>query len=462
MSFATCLSSARKAIVPPEPFARGCLIVVALWLFGVFLPLNLAWNDHTRSGASRKFTLSFPNADFSQYYIAGVAARYDLWAHLYPQYKPEWAGQPGRQIWSSTCAEADPEMLEHLGDLPAWRVENIAPPPQAILCLPLGFFPFATAFKIWMTGLMGATLGVVICAAQIYRRLGGQSGRFEGGLYLAGAVLPLLPRIGAGDNVMMYLIFCVGVAALTWTGQQPFKLGFSLIIPAVFKGLTATWCPLLLFKPVKWRVLGWMVFWTALLNGLVLWFGGWQPYATWLRDILPDATSMETQRYWEHCMNLKGIAFGWGWESFPAGVIKVFYAAGLVTVYLGYWRRCQAPGPAAFANVCAAMVALLMLFNLCNKVSWLPYVAFLLPFAGWVLLEYAGCSPAGKFRVKLAAASLFVVVPAAHFLVSKLLLKQPHAGVEAGRDLYAGVEVISLALAYRRLFFAPRTPLKPA
>ena len=454
----TCLSSACKAIIPRKPFAKGCLILLVLWLLGVFLPLNLAWKNHTRFGASRKITWCFPNADFSQYYMAGMAARNGLWSHLYPKYKPEWAGRPGRQIWSSDCAVADPELLEKLTDLPAWRVENIAPPPQAILCLPFALLPFATAFKVWMTGLICAALGVVVCAAQIYRRLGGTSAYVEGGLYLFGAVLPVLPRIGAGDNAMMYLVFCAGVAALAWTGQHSFKLGLSLIIPGVFKALTLSWCPLLLVKPVKWRLLGWLAFWTVLLNGLVLWLGGLQPYTTWWHDILPDATSMDVQRYWEHTMNLKGIAFHWGWESFPAGAMKVFYVAGLLALYLGFWRRRRDEGPAALANVCAAMVAALVLFNLCNPVSWLPYITFLLPFAGWAILEYLRCSPAGKTRMKMAAAILFVAVPAIHFLVLGVLLKQSHASLGAGRDLYLGVDILFLVLAYRRLFHAGAVP----
>lgn len=441
-----------------RPFARGCKIVLIVWLFGVFIPLNLILENHAQYGASRKWTPCFPNADFSQYYIAGVAARYNLWSHLYPKFKPEWASQPGRKIWSSEYAEADPEILTKISGLPTWYVENIAPPPQAIFCIPLGYFSFVTAFKIWMTCLIFATFGTMVCAVKVYQRLGGASGYVEGAIYLSGVFIPLLPRIGAGDNAMMFLVFCIGLAALSWVDNRPFTLGISLIVPAVFKGLTASWCPLLFVKPIKWQTVGWMAAWTILLNGLVLFWGGVHPYTTWLHDILPNAQSMEVQQYWHHCMNLKGIAYLWGWESFPASYLKGFYLAGLLAIYLGFWKQRNTRGSGDLANICAAMVAALVLFNLLNTVSWLPYITFLLPFAGWAVMEYSHCSPPEKMLMKILAGTLFILVPIVHWLFSHFVLKYAQAATDACRDMYLGVELLFLVLAYRLLFCAPPAP----
>jgi len=432
--------------------AQSCKIVVLVWFLGVLIPLNLWWDNHTQFGASRKWTLCFPNADFSQYYIGGVAARYGLWEHLYPKFKPEEASQPGRRIWSSKDAEADPEVLAKIQGLALEYVENCGPPPQALLCLPLSYFSFATAFKIWMTGLIVATWGTLICAIRIYRRLGGTSGYLEGAIYLAGAFIPLLPRIGAGDNVMMFTVLCAGMAALSWVDRRPFQLGTCLIIPAVLKGLTASWCPLLLVRPVQWRTLGWMAGWTIFLNGLVLLLGGVAPYTFWLHNILPDVQSMEIQQYWQHTMNLKGIAYVWGWKSFPAIFLKVIYLPGLLAVYLGFWRQRNSHGVEALGGICAAIVAALALFNLCNAVSWLPYVTYFLPFAGWAVMEYSHFSPTEKGRLKILAGILFIIVPATHLLLARLVLSERAS--DAGRDLYLGVELIFLVLAYRRLFCA--------
>jgi hypothetical protein len=143
----------------PKKFAQGSRIMLLVWFFLVLIPLNLIWENHTQNGASRKWTVCFPNADFSQYYLAGVAARYGLWEHLYPKFKPEWSHQPGRKIWSADYAAADPEVLAKVTGLPKWFVMNCAPPPEAILCLPLACFSFGVAFKIWMTGLVLATVG---------------------------------------------------------------------------------------------------------------------------------------------------------------------------------------------------------------------------------------------------------------------------------------------------------------
>jgi hypothetical protein len=298
----------------------------------------------------------------------------------------------------------------------------------------------------------------VICSVKIYRRLGGSSGFVEGAFYIAGMFLPLLPRLGAGDNVMMFLVLCTGVAALVWLDERPLVLGFSLIVPAVFKGLTASWCPLLLVKPAKWRTLVWMAAWTILLNGWVFFQGGVQPFKVWLHDILPDALSMGVQQYWHQSMNLKGIAYKWGWADFPAPAMQGIQLAGLLAVYLGYWRQRENRGAAALANLCAALVAILVLFILGNAVSWLPYITFLLPFAGWAVIEYDLCSATEKTRIKILAGGLFLLLPAVHWLFAHFILKYPEAFIDAARDWYFGVEMIFLMLAGRRLFGTSPSP----
>ena len=438
-------------MVSQNSFAKGCKIALLVWLLGVLIPLNLWWENHAQYGATRIWTLCFPNADFSQYYLAGTAARYGLWAHLYPHFKKEWADKPGRKIWFSDYAEADPELLGKISGLAQKPVLNIAPPPQALICLPLAYFPINVAFKIWMTGLILASLGAVVCAVTIYQRLGGASGYVAGAFYLSGAFLPLLPRIGAGDNAMMFLVFCIGAAALTWHSNRSFLLGTSLILPAVFKGLTASWCPLLLIKPIKWRVLAWLAAWTILLNGLVLCRCGILPYKTWILEILPNAQNMAIQQAWPHCMNLKGIAYRWGWENFPAVIMKGLNLAGLLAVYLGFWKQRNSKGRSAMLDICAAMVVCIVIFNLCNAVSWLPYVTLLLPFAGWAAVEYGLTSPLVKRRFKILATVLLLAVPIIHLAFSQFVLKASDAVSNAGRDLYLGVELFFLALAIRRL-----------
>lgn len=441
-----------KNRAPHQTFAKACKILLIVWLFGVFVPLNLFWENHTEHGASRKWALSFPNADFSQYYLAGAAARHGLWDHLYPRFKSEWASKPGRRIWSSDHSSADPELLKKVSGLPKWYVENVAPPPQALFFMPFGLFSFFVAFKIWMTGLVLATFGTIICAVKIYRKLGGASGYVEGALYLSGVFLPLLPRIGAGDNAMMLLVLCIGIAALSWERERPFSLAYSLIIPAVFKGLTASWCPLLLIRPIKWRTLAWMIVWTLLLNGLVLYLGGVSPYNVWIKDVLPNAQSMEIQQFWRQTMNVKGIAYKWGWESFPAQFLNGFHLAGLLALYFGFWKKRNIRGPEAMANLCASMVGALVLFNVFNAISWLPYITFLLPFSGWAVLEYNQSSQSEKKRITILAGILFLLIPLVHLLFSRFILRHSDAATDAGRDLYVAVEILFLVLAYRRLF----------
>ena len=441
-------------------FARGCKIALLVWLLGVFIPLNLGWQNHTQYGAHRTWTLCFPNVDFSQYYLAGVAARYGLWEHLYPHFKPGWGNRLGREIWFSGCAEASPELLQKVPDLTGEHVLNIGPPPLALVCLPLAYFSFNMAFKIWMTGLILATVGTVFCAVTLYRRLGGNSGYVIGLIYLSGAFLPLLPRVGAGDNALMFLVLCVGLAARLWHGDRPFWLGTCLIIPAIFKGLTATWCPLLLFKPVKWSTLAWMTFWTLLLNGLVIFLGGLQPYKIWLQDILPAAQNLDIQQGWRHCMNLKGLAYRWGWENFPAGCLKVIYGVGLLAVYWGVWKQRDSRGRQALANSCAALVAALGLFNLCNIVSWLHYIALLLPFVGWAVVEYDQATPPTKRQLKILSGLLFVVIPIIHLGFVHFILRDASAKIAAGRDVYLGVELLFLFLAYNRLYRPPTVTLE--
>ena len=254
---------------------------------------------------------------------------------------------------------------------------------------------------------------------------------------------------------MMFLVLCVSVAALVWDRNRPLTLATCLIIPGLFKGLTASWCPLVLIKPAKWLTILWMAGWTLLLNGLILLLAGVGPYETWFRDILPNAQSMEIQRYWSHTMNLKGMAYNWGWASFPASLLNLFQAVGLLVVYVGYWKNRNAQGVAALANICAAIAAVLALFNMFNAVSWLPYITFLFPFAGWAFIEYRESAPPVKRSLAIAGSLLLLIVPALHLVVGRFILKTPQDPLVAGRDFCFGLEILFLILAYRRFYFAP-------
>jgi len=447
---------------PQSSFAKGSLLLLILWLFGILLPINLVSQEHSKWMGTQKLTVVFPNADFSQYYLAGVAARFGLWEQLYPKYRPEFVGQPGRQIWYSQTAEADPKLLAKVPDLPPYHVLNISPPPLAIVCLPLAWFSFTAAFKVWMSCLFLAMFGATVCAAKIYRRLGGSSGVVEGAFYLIGMVLPLLPHlIGGGDNVHMMLVFCTGVAVLVWASGQAAVLATSLIVPGIFKGVTAAWCPLLLFKPVKWQTLAWMAAWAILLNGAVVYLGGIQPYNTWRQDILPDAQSMDVQGNWDHTMNLKGMASHWGWDNFPASAMKGLHLAGLAVLYFGYWKQRDAKPTDAFANLCATVVGLQLLFMWCNPISWQFYVSYLLPFAGWGVLEYQQCPTPAREKIHILAGILILLIPPLHFGLLQFVWHVPKGAFLTVRDLFFGLEILFFVFACRRLFFARSWEFSP-
>jgi len=442
-----------QAWVPERKFARWCKILVVVWLVGFFIPINLIWNNHGRYGMQKTWSIFLPTTDFSQYYMAGVAARFGLWDHLFPKFKPV-AHATRWRIYESDSAEADPELLEKIPDLPWWHILNIAPPPEALICLPLAFFSFQVAYKIWITGLVFATLGSFFCMVEITRRMGGVSGYVEGLLFLPGAILPLLTRLGGTDNVLMFLVLCVGIAALSWTDEHPFFLGLSLILPGLFKGLTASWCPLLFIKPIKWRTIAFLAVAAIGLNGLTLYLGGPRPYQKWLHDILPAAQDMTLQQNWDHCVNLKGTAYTWGWSEFPAVVMNGLNLLGLLALYGGFWKKSWMQ-PAAIADVCAAMVGALSLFYLFNSVSWMTYITLLLPFVGWALIEYDRTPPSGKMALKILVGILFVLVPAVHQALEPAFVREHHAATDFARDIYFAIETLFLVLAYRRLFGKP-------
>ena len=181
------------------------------------------------------------------------------------------------------------------------------------------------------------------------------------------------------------------------------------------------------------------------------------PYKVWLQDILPNAQNMEIQKAWRHCMNLKGIAYRWGWESFPIGLMKIVYWTGLLAVYWGFWKRRDSRGSAALADICATLVAALVLFNLCNAVSWLHYIALLIPFVGWAVVEFDHAGLAAKRHTKILSGILFVIIPTLHFGFARFIYNSGSAGIDAGRDLYLGVELLFLYLAYNRLLGTPIT-----
>jgi hypothetical protein len=252
----------------------------------------------------------------------------------------------------------------------------------------------------------------------------------------------------------MLLATLGGLAALSWSPEKPLRLGTGILVPAVFKGLTISWCPLLLMKPVKWRTLGLLAATTLALNGIVLGLAGPAVYADFFTRMLPETLRQPLFLN----ISLAAMIGKLGLGVPPSVLTGSLYLTGVLAVYIGFSRKARTAGPAALANCCAALVALVVLFNLFNKLVWGHYISLFIPFWGWALWEYAQGSRRGQKRLMLWALACGVLFPTTNTFVGWFLLQRLNVVTALYQGTIVGVELLFLTLAYRRLFWLESGP----
>ncbi|MCX5796023.1 MAG: glycosyltransferase 87 family protein [Elusimicrobia bacterium] len=158
----------------------------------------------------------------------------------------------------------------------AYRPENentmffMYPPPVALVYAPLAAMPFRAALTFFELLSMAAVFGVFLVWAE-HRRLQ----PFSETYYLAFALillffpLDLAAQLGQNDALVLFLV----VLALAWRGK-PLLAGLALAV-AVWLRVFLGFILLYLLLRRRWRQLGGVVFWLAVLAGASLVFVPW-------------------------------------------------------------------------------------------------------------------------------------------------------------------------------------------
>lgn len=440
--------------------------------------------------------------DFWQYYTGSLVVWNHCWESLYPKPNPEiydkapdfkpvvnikpfkisnpealkgrWAFY--KQICFPEASEVSPRLVALCPQLEQ-TYRYMYPPPTALLLSPLGFWEAGKAVEVWFFVLCWSLFGISFFSAGIAKHLWGESSYVVGSV----ALLPVIATLMGSEmtvgieygNVTPLLGCLVAAGAYAWLKDREAAISFAIIPLVLFKGLAISWCPLLLFKPVKWKSILGLAMLTVILNGIVLWLGGMEVYRTFLGDILPKASipvGMSLQRM---------ILQFFGINASPFFAVVNLLLLGLL--YFGFYKASSAAGLKQKSLVITATLAgTIAVFCLCNPVLFPHYISIYLlyPFAGWVLWEKSQTKGIwGALLLFIMALSIIAWFDAILFLKNSVLFEwlrstgRYHEWMGKIRVicnsfpayiLPLGAPVIILGLAYRRLFLLGKIPAEPS
>ncbi len=366
--------------------------------------------------------------DFGQYYLGGLTARLGMWDSLYPRINedapsPPWiepksdlllpwiSNDHGKvqmfpELYQRPLGQPDPTMIAMYPRLDEIRLWYICPPPTALLLIPLTATTLENAAYYLFPILSSMALfGILFYSSRIYRELAGKASYAEIIIILSVVFLSCWGQTHIPHgNVTPILGFLIACTAHSWIKGRQIAVGLTMIPLALFKAIGVTWCPLLLFAPVRWKTLLTLAILTIGLNSATLMLAGPGVYERFFSEVVPLIT----------------IPVGHGLASivfyhfgFVSPVFYIVAGLGLCGIlYLGYWKTCRRVGssqgsaPAILAVLGGAMAV----FNLVNLTVHVPYFPMyvLFPFLGWILWEALHAK--GFWRVILMGGIVFLLL----------------------------------------------------
>jgi len=366
------------------------------WCYALALVAIVAFN--TWRATRPNFT-----DDFAQYYNAGVIARAGAWADLYPIPHPTSPHNPGATPDSAVTPEYR-RVVGQQGRPDGARV--IQPPPNALWCVPLTYFPFDTAYVVWCAVMALCVWAAAMSAARVYALVAGRESRVAGVLVLILCTSPLAYRAVRCGIMTPAIAWTLGLAvtgALGATRRSALTGGVGLALGFVAKYAGAVLAPVYLLRR-EWAALAWAAGLTIAAVLITLLVAGPGPFETFARTIAP--TLVRSHPYHS---NQAIQAFLWrvGGPGTQVGTPALIFsiariAIGLAILYL-CWRQRRAIRASA-ATACAAMTALLTWTLLFSPVCWDHYAVYLFPLAGWFV--YEASRSRGVLITLLAAAAL--------------------------------------------------------
>ncbi len=415
------LSAALANAVPVRAFTTLAVGLAALW-FLVIYPILMIAAPGMLPKESRPMRKTYP-PDSPQIYLAAIAARYGLWADLYPNYREDALLFPPRFTPRSPLLTGTPEnptgevdgsihlYLPQHAIVPPALIEKapemkeifdngvckyIQPPPLALLVAPLAFTDIHTwAYVIMPTLASFSFFGMAFFASRIYRELAGSPSIPEGVILLLVIVFSLTgyTHIPQG-NLSPVLAFLLALGAYGWIRRWEVVTGGSMILLILSKSLALHWCPLLILREIRWRTLATMAGLTLLINGATLALGGLPAYQRFFSDILPTLD----------VPGGRGVP-GMVWDYFgvyPGTLYRMLIAILCGVIYWGFWRKMGGtPREKRAPVILAALAGTTAIFCSLNFTVWLPYFSCYLffPFLGWLLWEVTQAR--GRWRVGL-------------------------------------------------------------
>jgi len=394
--------------VSPAAFARGCLILAAVWM--LFLYPLLIW---LCPGILPEVMAPRRHIDFYQYYGGAVAVRDDLWDSLYPvpllnvydqpsHFTPKYKTFLFNQAYADRTMAFYPELNAEKGSQwpprlkaafpEAQSYSYIYPPPTALLCAPLSLFSFdAASNRIWPTVSIWFLFVMTFYTAQIHRLIRGGATYAEGWIILACILFTTQGETHITDgNVSPILGGCIACCAYALIRSRMLVFSSCYVVLILFKSLGLSWLALLLFERRYWRALGYLAIITVVLNAIVLAVAGTQVYAHFFALApyisIPVGVGLVVT-----------LLNNFGFFSLKLYLFLEVVLIGLL--YYGLWKNRHADAAQRALLLPAFLAGTMAVFCLLNFIVCAVYLFF--PFLGWMVCEAVAAR--GIWRIGIVA-----------------------------------------------------------
>jgi Glycosyltransferase family 87 len=292
-----------------------------------------------------------------------------------------------------------------------YKHPNLNPPFQSLLLLPLGFFSFATAFRVWtLLSLLFGACGALIVARQIdaaeFRRSGGLALMVMLFLYFPSWLDIALGQFG-------HLLFLL--AAVAWTAARSGRdavAGLALGLSLAIKPFTGLFLILFLLLR-RWRLLSWYLATFVACGAFGLTAAGFDAHIRYLR-LLSDVD------WYAATWNASILGFasrifgGAGNEALidvPMAATSIHMVAAVLGLSVLVWlarRHRIAPDGARFDLAFAAVLPLMLLLS---PLGWLYYFPYLLIPLAVVVLHSNSLARRWAYLAPAAVAWLLSTLP---------------------------------------------------
>ena len=271
----------------------------------------------------------------------------------------------------------------------------IYPPPVALIWSPLGGLTYPGARLVFATVSAVCAWIVGLWAAWVYRRLGGELAWMPG--VLCGAVCGSVVLLQAMRAMNLSMVLGAALGWMVWSvlADRWAHAAGAGAVGGLAKGSSA---PLLLVVAALGRFREWagVAVLAAVVVGLSTAMMGWQPMATYFREVAPTLRHGSTLSHNQslHAFVLRGpvpdaVA---PWVQ-PLGLVMLLGWCGGVAMLRRRLRRDA-------AGLAAALLGAMLIWIVTSPLAWVHYQVMVMPLWGYLAWE------AGRGRWRAGAVVL--------------------------------------------------------